>query len=148
MALFVDSLVDGAGELLHGVDKNLLALAIQLEALGKGVALAFHDPLASQNHVVQDLVLVYIHLAGGLVILLQDRFVLFVDFLVQRGLHNGLCGADYVPAHALQLLALQVILGSSELPVPLDFIHPCHDLPVEDVGEFGREGLHPGAIDR
>jgi len=39
MALLVDRLIESARELLHGVDENLLALSVHLEALREGLGL-------------------------------------------------------------------------------------------------------------
>ena len=70
MTLFVNRLVKGTSELLHGVDENLVALAIHLEAFGERLALTFNHTLSCQDHVIEDLMMEHIDFTCRLIVLL------------------------------------------------------------------------------
>ena len=57
----------------------MLSLAIHLEALCKGMSFSFDHSLSCEDHVVLDLVLEDIDLTSGLVVLLENVFVLLID---------------------------------------------------------------------
>lgn len=100
MAFLVNSLVESAGELLHRMDQNLLALAIHFEALGEGLALPLDHSLAREDHVRLDLVLEHFHLTCCLVVLVHDCLMGFVSLLAYALGHNVLQSFDLVaPEH-------------------------------------------------
>ena len=148
MALLVNVLVESTCKLLHWVDQDLLSLAIHFEAFGKGLTLSLDHALASQYHVVKDLVMEHIYFTCRLIVLLENVFISFVHLLVQIVLHHGLKSLGFVTLHALQLLSLEMVLNGRKLPLSFDFIHLCHNLPTESVVELLQEGLHPDLIRR
>ena len=70
MTLLVNCLVKRTRELLHGVDQDLVSLAIHFEALGQCLALPLNHAFARKDHVVEDLVLENINFTSSLIILL------------------------------------------------------------------------------
>ena len=76
MALLVHFPIEGARELLHRMNQDLLTLAVHLEALSQGLCLPLNQSFACQDHVTLNLMRVNIDLAGGLIIGLENVLIL------------------------------------------------------------------------
>lgn len=86
---------------------------------------------------------VHVYFAGGLVIGLKYILVLLICFLH----HDILLCLDRVSVHRFKLTPLHLVLGRGELPLTLNLIHLCHDLPAESLTKLIMQCLHGYSLD-
>ena len=111
MTFLVYGLVECTCKLLHGMDQDLLTFTIHFETFCKRLSFSLNHSLTCKNHVIHDLVLEDINFASGLIILLQDILICFINFF-SISLNRTLQGFNFISLHLLKLLSLQIVLLS------------------------------------